>query len=315
MSTVEEFNKKIWFERYRPSKLDDMILPESIRNELLGFIKTKDIPNLMLYSPGGMGKTSAARILIKELNMDFIEINGSLDTSVEMVRDKITKFASTASLYNSDQNKCLFVTEADGFSTEAKNSLKNLIEKFNGNIRIIFDTNYIEKLPQPLRSRCVEIDFNYSKKDYPELMKQTLKRCIFILDDNKIKYDKKDVADLIKQGFPDIRKIVNELQQYSISGEFIKSTDSPESQFESLMEALKSRKYDDIRNIVKDIVDIDHVILRLYNNIDKYIDRKSLPQIILIIADYQHKSMLCISKEINLLAMFTEILSKNIEFK
>lgn len=312
---MQDIKNKIWFEKYRPTTLDEMILPDSIRDELQGYIEKNDIPNLMFYSPGGMGKTTAAKVLVEALGMDTLEINGSLDTSVEVVRDKIMKFASTVSLMNSSQNKCIFVTEADGFSNEAKNSLKNLIEKFESNVRIIFDTNHIEKMPQPLRSRCVEIDFNYDKKDYPQMMKSLLKRCIDILKENEVTFDKKDVANLIKTRFPDLRKVMNDLQKSSVSGEFVPSNDSPEEQFTNIVSALVKKDYDEIRSITKDVTDCDNIILRMYKMSETIVDRKSLPQFILILGDYQHRSMNCLSKEINFLAMCTEFFSKKIEFK
>jgi len=310
-----DIDKKIWMERYRPSTLDEMILPDRIKEQFASYIEKQDIPNLLFFSPGGMGKTSAAWVLIKALNMDYIEINGSLDTSVDNVRDKIVRFASTVSLLNNSQKKCIFITEADGFSNEAKNALKNLIEKFNDNIRLIFDTNYIEKIPQPLRSRCVEVDFNYDKKEYSIMMKNLLTRCVHILEENNITYDKKDIAELIKQRFPDMRKIMNDLQKGSLSGSFIKTQNSPEEQFNNLIDSLKTNNYDNIRNIVKDITDYDSTILRMYRVTEELVSRKYIPHYILILAEYQHKSLICLSKEINFLAMLTDILAKGIEFK
>jgi replication factor C small subunit len=158
--SVENIKNKLFFERYRPTTIEDVIVPERIKQELLGYVKKNSIPNLLFYGTGGIGKTSSAKAIITALGMDFIEINGSLDTSIEIVRDKIIKFASTNSLISSDQMKCVFVTEVEAFSDQAKNSMKNVIEKFAGNVRFIFDTNYVDKLSQPMRSRFTEIDFN-----------------------------------------------------------------------------------------------------------------------------------------------------------
>lgn len=307
--------KKLWFEFYRPKTMEEVIVPERIKNELIGYISKNDIPNLLLYGTGGIGKTSSAKVIIKSLGMDFIEINGSIDTSIEVVRDKIIKFASTNSLINSDQMKCVFVTEADGFSEQAKNSMKNIIEKFAGNIRFIFDTNYVDKLSQPIRSRCVEIDFNPSKDEYPDLMRQLLVRCCSILEENNVEYQKKDVANLIKTRFPDMRKIMNDLQKGSVTGEFILGNDSPEELFEALISAMKTRKYDEVREVVKNIADPESVYIRMYNRIDDIIERASLPQAILIIGEWQHRTKSCVSPEITLLAALTDMLSKNIAFK
>lgn len=312
---VEETKNKIWFEKYRPKTIDELILPKRIKDELRGYVKRNDIPNLLLYSPGGMGKTSTARVLINALGMDSIEINGSIDTSVDVVRDRIIRFASTGSLMQSNSHKCLFITEADGFSENAKNAMKNIIEKFENNIRFIFDTNHVEQMNQPIRSRCTEIDFNFSKNEYAEMMKDVMKYCERILECEKVEYTKKDIADLIKQRFPDMRKIIVDLQKCSVSGVFTPINNSPEEQFTEIITALKERNYDNIRNIVKNIPDPDAVILRMYQRIDSYCDRKSIPVLIMIIGQYQHTSKLCVSQEINLLAMFTEIFSKNLTFK
>lgn len=311
----EDITRKIWMERYRPRTIDELILPEKIKNDFKSFVEKQDIPNLMFYSPGGMGKTSAMKALISELNMDFIELNGSIDTSIDVVRDKIITFASTISLINNSQKKCIAITEADGFSAEAKNSLKNLIEKFSSNIRIIFDTNYVDKMPQPIRSRCVEYDFTFDRKDYPELQKQMFSRCIKILEENNITYDKKDVADLIKTRFPDMRKIINDLQRGSVSGEFQKNIDTAEDLFEGLMEACKEKSFDKIRNIVKNIADYDGMILKMYKSMEIIVDKKSYPKFITILGDYQYKSMVCLSKEINFLAMITEMMADGVVLK
>jgi replication factor C small subunit len=306
---------KLFFERYRPKTMEEVIIPERIKNELIGYISKNDIPNLLLYGTGGIGKTSAAKVIINSLGMDFIEINGSIDTSIEVVRDKIIKFASTNSLINAAQMKCVFVTEADGFSEQAKNSMKNIIEKFAGNIRFIFDTNYVDKLSQPIRSRCVEIDFNPKKDEYPDLMRQLLARCCMILEENNIIYQKKDVANLIKTRFPDMRKIMNDLQKGSVTGELILANDSPEELFEALIAAMNTRKYDEVREVVKNITDPESVYIRMYNRIDDIIERGSLPQAILIIGEWQHRTKSCVSPEITLLACLTDMLSKEIKFK
>jgi DNA polymerase III delta prime subunit len=311
---MEEISKRIWVERYRPTTIQELILPDRIKKELQSFADKKEIPNLLFYSPGGMGKTSAMKALISELDMDFIELNGSLDTSIESVRDKIVSFASTVSLINNNQKKCIAITEADGFSTEAKNSLKNLIEKFSSNIRIIFDTNYVDKIPQPIRSRCVEYDFTFDRKEYPELQKQMFSKCISILEENNITYNKKDVADLIKSRFPDMRKIINDLQKSSMTGEFIISNDSPEELLVELITSYKEQSFEKIRNTVKNIADYDGMILKLYKSIDM-VEKKSIPNFILILGDYQYKSMVCLSKEINFLCMVVEMLSKGVILK
>lgn len=315
MTLEQKIKHKLWTERYRPETIDDLVLPDRLRKQLQDFITAGDIPNLMLHSPGGMGKTSTMHVLIKALGAECLEINGSLDTSIEVVRDRIVTFASTVSLTNNGKVKIVACTEADGFSTDAKNSMKNIIEKFSSNIRVIFDTNYIEKMPQPLRSRCVELDFNFDKKEYKSMMIQMLEKACVILDENSIKYNKKDVAELVRNKFPDMRKIVTDLQKASLSGEFVKLEDNPEELFSGLITEIKARNYDGIRDIVKHIPDFDSMILRMYRACDDILDRKYLPQYILILADYQHKSMICLSKEINFLAMITEMLAKGIELK
>lgn len=307
--------ERVWVEKYRPKKISEIILPAYIRKEFEEYISKGDIPNLLLYSKGGRGKGSISNILQNELDSDFLNINGSLDTSIDVVRDKVVKFSSTRSLTSNNSVKIIFVTEFDGFSTAAQNSMKNVIEQFSKNVRFIFDTNHIEKIAQPIKSRCVEIDFEYDKKDYKELMKQSLERSIYILEQEKIVYDKKDIADLIKREFPDIRKIINNLQKYSVTGEFIPQTGSTAEEFDNLMNAIKSKNFNKLREVVRNIKDYDNMILKMFNSVEDIIERESLPQFIMILGDTNYKTNTVLSKELNFLYSITEMLSKGIKFK
>lgn len=310
-----QVNETLWIQKYRPSKFSDIILPEQICSEIQGYLDKKDIPNLIFYGNAGIGKTTTALAIIKELNYEYIEINGSLDNSIDDVRSKIVNFSSTVSLMN-NSTKVVFVTEADGFSSEGQKSMKNVIEKYSKGVRFIFDTNHIDRINPAVISRCVSIDFDINEDDKIQMMKKILLRTSKILDNENITYDKKILAGIIKSDFPDIRRIVNSLQKFSRGGELIQGEETSSSKFMNLIKALSSKNYTKIRNAVSDITNYDNCILKIFDSLDTYIkEQKMIPNAIIILGKYGYQNNFCVSKEINMLSLCTELLQEGIEFK
>ena len=311
----KKVTERLLTEKYRPKTIEEIVLPNNIRTQLEGYIKEKDIPNLMLYGNAGLGKTTLSRILIDALGYDFIEINGSLDTSIEEVRTKITRFISSVSLTSDNPVKCVYVDEADGFSQQAMNALKNLIESSSKYARFIFATNHIDQMTDPLRSRCVEINFDVDKKHYPQMMKEFMKRCSGILDTENVIYENKVVASVIRDSFPDMRKIVNNLAKYSSTGELIVNSVNEDTLFEEIVSAMKEKDFNKIRSKISEVTNHDGFILKMYSRLSDIFEDKSTVSIILHLAEAGYQSTRCVSKEINLLSMIIKIMKDGVSYK
>jgi len=302
--------EKLLVEKYRPKVLNDIILPSRIINPIKDMIEKGDIPNLTFYGPAGCGKTSLAKIIIKELNADFIEINGSLDTSIDIIRYKVEKFASRASLVGNPVKIC-FVNEADGLSSAAQNALKNIIEKYSKTVRFIFDTNYKDKIVSPLLSRTGGgISFSFSDKEKLKMIKIYFQSLLKILDKENIAYDKKEIGILVKNYFPDMRNILMVIQSSIINNEVVLKNESEMIKYNELISSMKSKSFPLIRKSVQEISNYDNAIIHLYNIIDKFIDTKSIPDCIIILSEYAYQTNISISKEINFLSLVIEIMKQ-----
>jgi len=308
----------LWVERYRPRTIDDCILPASIKDTFNDYIKQGELPTFLLSGTAGVGKTTVARALCEQVGAEYIFINGSDEgRSIDILRTTIKSFASTVSL--TDAKKMIIIDEADYMNaTSVQPALRSFIEEFSNNCRFIFTCNYVNRIIEPLRSRCAVIDFKIDTKDKPKLAGEFFKRAIDILNNENVEYDKKVVAELITKHFPDYRRILNEMQRYSISGKIDSGilVNLSEESYKELIGLLKEKNFIDVRRWVGKNLDTDSSSLfrKLYDASSAVMEPNSIPELILIIAGYQYKAAFVVDHEINTMACLTEIM-RNCKFK
>ncbi|OUW61811.1 MAG: DNA polymerase [Candidatus Pelagibacter sp. TMED203] len=306
-------NKPIlWVEAYRPRTIKDCILSDSLKKTFQQFVDNKELPNLLLAGGAGVGKTTVAKALCNELNTDFMVINGSEESGIDVLRTKIKTFASTVSL--SGERKVVILDEADYLNPQSTQpALRGFIEEFHNNCRFIFTCNYKNRIIEPLHSRCsvVEFKINGSRQ---KLAGQLLDRCVNILNENKIEHDKKVIAELIMKHFPDNRRVLNELQRYGATGKIDSGilVNLSEVNMKELILHLKGKEFTKVRKWVVDNIDNDptKIYRKIYDTLYDYLEPGTIPAAVILLGDYQYKSAFVADQEINLLACLTEIMTQ-----
>ena len=300
-------------EDYRPATIDECILPEALKGQFKDFIAKGEIPSLLLCGRAGTGKTTVAKALCNDLGCDYIMINGSEESGIDTLRTKVKNFAATVSLMSDAKHKVIILDEADYLNANSvQPALRGLIEEFWNNCRFIFTCNFKNRIIAPLHSRCSTIEFDFGKEAAPSMMAGFFVRCKTILDANSIKYDQKVLAEFIKIQFPDFRKTLNELQRYASSGEIdtgiLSTMDS--QKYKELVGYLQTKDFKNIRMWVGENPSVDSATLfqKLYDQAYDYLEPQSIPQAILILADYQYKMSFVASPEINLVAALVELM-------
>ena len=310
-------NEFLWVEKYRPQLIKDVILPSHIKATFEQIVNGGELHNMLLTGTAGLGKTTVAKALCKELDLDYLIINGSEEGNIDTLRNKIKQFASTVSL--SGGYKVVILDEADYLNPQSTQpALRGFIEEFSANCRFILTCNFKNRIIQPLHSRCTVIEFNIPKKDMPELCKEFHLRATTILSTEGINYDTKVIAELIMKHQPDWRRVINELQRYSSSGRIDTGilVNLADDSIDDLIKFLKLKDFRKMRQWVADNMDSEPAAIfrKLYDTMYDYIDSKSIPQLVLILADYQYKNSFVADHELNLVACLTEIMA-NTEFK
>jgi DNA polymerase III delta prime subunit len=312
MENIMENNRDqfLWVERYRPRKLDDCILPDDQLNTFRQFVESGEIPNMLLCGSAGVGKTTIARAICEELGCDYIIINGSEESGIDVLRTKIREFASSVSF--SGKTKVVILDEADYLNPNSTQpALRAFIEEFANNCRFIFTCNFKNRIIAPLHSRTTVIEFKLTKADRPKMAGRFMKRLSDILTTENVKFDEKVVAEVLKKHFPDYRRVLNELQRYSISGTIDEGILSNiiEINMKELTDALKSKDFRKVRSWVVENLDNDPQLIfrKIYDTVLE--DVKYPAQLVLLIADYQYKAAFAANQEINLVACLVEIMA------
>lgn len=302
----------IWSEKYRPQTIEECILPVETKTAFKNFVLKKDIPNLLLTGKPGIGKTTVALAMCKELDCDVLFIKGSDENGIDVLRGKINTFASTVSL--SGGNKVVIIDEGDYLSPNMMAGMRNAINEFSDNCRFIITCNYQQKISIPLQSRLTVFEFSVHSKDKKILASKFMKRIENILEIEKVQYDKKVLAEVIMKFFPDFRKTLSELQRYFDTNGKIDIGVMSHIQnlsIKELMTFLKNKEFGNMRKWVSENLESDpsYVVRTVFESLEDYLIPNSIPAAILILADYQYKAAFVADHEINLTAMFTQIMA------
>jgi len=309
----------VWVEKYRPKTIGECILPDNIKKTFQDFLDKGEVPNLLLSGPPGCGKTTVAKALCQELGADYYVINGSDEGRfLDTVRNNAKNFASTVSLSSSARHKVVIIDEADNTTPDVQLALRAFTEEFVGNCRFIFTCNYKNKIIQPLHSRCAVIEFSIKGKERQGVAAHFFKRVQEILNLEKIEYEDKVIAELINKHFPDWRRVLNELQRYSVSGKIDSGILASFSNVKTteLFKFLKEKDFPATRKWVVDNLDNDPTVLlrSIYDALYTHLAGPGIAAAVLVIAKYQYQSSFVADQEINMLACLTEIMIE-CEFK
>lgn len=305
----------LWCEKYRPKTVEDTILDPKLKTTFQKIVDTGEIPNMLFTGTAGLGKTTVAKAICNELGLDYIVVNGSEEGNIDTLRGKIKQFASSVSL--SGGYKVVILDEADYLNPQSTQpALRGFIEEFSKNCRFILTCNFKNRIIEPLHSRCGVYEFNTSKKQMAQLCSQFMKRLQTILEKEKVEYNNDVLGGLIMKYAPDWRRILNEAQRGSIGGTINSSvliTDN--SQYSDLYKHVKDKDFKKMRQWVVNNMDVEpaSVFRGIYDSMEEYVDPASIPQLVLILADYQHKNAFVADHELNLVACLTECMA-NVKF-
>ena len=301
----------LWVEKHRPKSINECVLPDHLKNTFKEFVEDKHIPNLILSGGPGIGKTTVAKAMLDEIGATSLVINGSEESGIDVLRNKIKNFASTVSLEGG--RKYVILDEADYLNPQSTQpALRGFMEEFHKNCGFILTCNYKNRLIEPLHSRCSVIDFIIPKGDKPKLAKDFFGRVKNILESENIKYEPRVVMEVLTKYFPDWRRTINELQRYSTSGQIDAGilVNVSEVNINELVAALKAKEFTNVRKWIVHNLDNDPVRMyrRIYDSLYNHADSSTIPHAVLILSKYQYQSAFVADQEINLLACLTEIM-------
>lgn len=314
MSVMEENpNHFLWVEKYRPSQIKDLLMEDDIKKIIDGFIADKQIPHLVLSGSAGIGKTCTIGVLCRILNMDYLFINASLESNIDLLREKVANFARTKAIFGKSK-KLILLDEADGVRSNGFwDALRPMMEQYSNNCRFVLTCNNKERIPEPILSRCQQIDFFISDKR--AYAKKIMERLEYILKKENVEYDRKVLSEMIKVKFPDIRSMIQVMQQFkdSLKDENMKYRYTGKD-ISKLFSAMKSKNIDQVREIIVNEFDNTETIYRnVYEGLREFIEPTSIPSAILTVDDYMRTHYQAIDREIHVIAFCIEFI-KNVKF-
>ena len=307
----------LWVEKYRPAKLQDIILPNSLKQSFQSMLDAGELQNMLFTGTAGLGKTTVAKALCNQMDLDYIIINGSEEGNIDTLRGKIKQFASTVSL--SGGKKVIILDEADYLNPQSTQpALRGFIEQFSSNCRFILTCNFKNRIIEPLHSRCGVYEFNTTKTDLAQLCGKFMDHAAKILYEEQVSFTSKVLAEVISKHAPDWRRILNELQRCSINNKLDESIVNigDSNQYNELLLHLKQKDFKKMRSWVVNNIDVDaSAIFRgIYDCMNDNVKPSSIPQLVLILADYQYKNAFVADHELNIVACMTEVMA-NVEFE
>ena len=305
-------NEFLWVEKYRPQNIDDCILSPELYQTFTEIVNQGEVQNMMFTGTAGTGKTTVAKAICNQLNLDYLLINGSEESGIDTLRNKIKQFASSVSLEGG--YKVVILDEADYLNPQSTQpALRGFIEEFSANCRFILTCNFKNRIIEPLHSRCTEVNFTIPKKDKERLASVFMARLMMILMEENIKFEQPVLAELIIKYFPDFRRTINELQRYSTTGQIDSGilVNVGDVSINELVSALKLKDFRKMRTWVANNIDVEPSVIfrKLYDNMSDFVEAASIPQLVLILADYQYKNSFVADHELNTVACLTEVMA------
>ena len=306
-------SEALWVEKYRPHTISDCILPDEYKTTFQSYVDRKEIPHLLLCGSAGVGKTTVAKALCNEIGCDYLVINGSDESGIDTFRMKIKNYASTMSF--SGGKKVIIIDEADYLNPNSTQpAMRAAMEEFAHNCTFIMTCNYKSRIIEPLHSRCAVIEFKLRKEDKPKMAMAFMRRATEILNLEKIPFDKSVLAEVVKKHFPDYRRVLNELQRYSVSGKIdigILSSIA-DITINELVSALKGQKFGEMRKWAADngSEDSARIFRKIYDSLYDVMDKSTIPNAVVLLARYQYQAAFVADQELNLVACLTEIMAE-----
>jgi DNA polymerase III delta prime subunit len=303
---MNEIKHSLWVEKYRPTTMDTYIGNEHLKSKVSLYLESGDLPHLLLYGRAGTGKTTLAKLLVNNIDCDYLYINASDENSVEVVRDKVKNFASTLGF---QEMKVIILDECDYITPNAQAALRNLMETFSKNCRFILTCNYVERIIDPIQSRCQSFQI------IPPDRKQVAQHLSNILDNELIEYELDNIVTIVNGGYPDIRRVINGAQRQVVNNELVidKNTiiqnDYKLQVLEILEKQDKKNSFKNIRQLLADskVTDFSDLFRLMFDTVDDW-GKGHIAECILILSKYQQSDAIVVDKEINIMAMFTEII-------
>lgn len=307
----------LWVEKYRPKTIDECILPNNLKTIFKDVVATGEIKNMILTGTSGLGKTTVARAICNQLGVDYILINASESRNIDTLRGEIKQFASTVSLAGG--YKVVILDEADHLNPGSfQPALRAFMEEFSSNCRFILTCNHKNKIIEAIHSRCAVFEFNVSKKALPKLQAKFAKRMMEILEAENVSYDTGALMALIARLSPDWRRVIGECHNHSVGGELLLDPEgrATAKNIEELYGYLREKNFKSMRTWVAENVDTDpsFILRAIYDTMYDHVKRESVPQLVLILADYGYKQAFVVDQEINMVACFTEVMA-SVELK
>lgn len=301
----------LWVEKYRPHKIADCILPARLKDTFQEYVNKKQIPNLMLTGKAGVGKTTVAKAMCEEIGLNFMFINSSSERGIDVLRTKITNYASTMSLVGG--HKVIILDEADNLTHDAQLALRATMEAFSNNCTFILTCNFASKLIDAIHSRCATVDFNLKSAEKPVMAATMYKRVIEILTLENVTFDKGAVAKVVEKYFPDYRKTLGELEKIAVSGSIdagIVAQLNDIRKIGDLIKTLKDKNFGEMRKwcVVNSDIEPERIYRRIYDGLYEYLKPNSIPQAVVIIGRYQYQAAFVADQEINMVACLTELM-------